>query len=59
LQSFRAQRTEDGCCALPTRGHATAAPPSAATNLRLAMLIAIGPSNGDRAHWIIANDNTP
>jgi hypothetical protein len=28
-------------------------------NFRLAILIAIGPSNGGRAHWIIANDSTP
>ena len=28
-------------------------------NFRLAMLIAIGPSVGGHAHWIIANDSTP
>ena len=48
-----------GCCARAASGHATAVPPSAAMNFRLAMLIAIGPSNRGHAHWIIANDSTP
>src|ERR1700733_6070359 len=44
-----------GCSANALSGQTTAAPPSADMNSRLAILIAIGPSIGGHAHWIIAN----
>ena len=52
------RRMRSACCARAASGHATA-PLSTATNFRLAILIAIGPSDRGHAHWIIANDSTP
>ena len=40
-------------------GHANVMPPKTVMNFRLAISIAIGPSRGGHAQWIIVNDNTP
>jgi hypothetical protein len=47
------------CCACAASGHANAMRPSATMNFRLAMSIAIGPSIGGHARWIVVNDSTP